>query len=222
MNLATIRNRPTVLIGFLWPALVLVSVVATWLARPDWWTWIAPEASLARDINTAMLLATSGLAAVLWWRHSTDRVVFGLLAVGFLGLAIDERLAIHERLRDRVLAPRGVTLPFIPWGEPGDIVLVVVAIAGLAVLRFVLRSIAGDGRALPWFVAGVALAVTAVALDTLPIETYQLRNEIYFQSGEEAIELAAAACFLSAMLTVVESRFRRSASVPDVPLTASI
>lgn len=208
MNPDVILTRPTQLIPALWVSLVTVSGIATWAAQPEWWTWIAPEASLAREINTAMLLATSGLAAALWWRRSTDRAVFGLLAAGFLGLAIDERVAIHERLRDRVLAPRGVKLPFVPWGEPGDIVLVVVAMIGLVMLRFVFRAIAADDHGLRWFVAGVGLAVTAVALDTLPIETYALRTEIYLQSGEEAIELAAAACFLSAMLNVIECRFR--------------
>ncbi len=221
MNLDTVRNRPTVLIGLLWPALVAVSVIATLLTRPEWWTWIAPEASLAREINTAMLLATSALAGLLWWRHAADRSVFGLLAVGFLGLAVDERVAIHERLRDRVLAPRDIKLPFIPWGEPGDVVLVVVAILGLVVLRFVLRAIDDDGLAQRWFVAGAVLAVVAVALDTLPIETYQLRNEIYLQSGEEAIELAGAACFLSAMLTVVESRLRTDRQAADRRATVS-
>lgn len=222
MRFVSLRNRPTRLIPVLWISLVVVSAVATWTARPEWWTWIAPEASLAREINTAMLLFTSGLAVLLTWRHSTDRLVFSLLAVGFLGLAIDERVAIHERLRDRVLAPRGVRLPFVPWGEPGDIVLVVVALAGLAVLRFVLRAIADDGVALRWFVAGVVLAVLAVGLDTLPIETYRLDTEIWLQSGEETIELAAAACFLSAMVTVVEARLHRTPSSAEAPLTASV
>ena len=222
MNLDLLRQRPTILIRPMWFALVIVAVIATWLALPEWWTWIAPETSLARELSTAMLLTTSGLAGLVWWRRADERAVFGLLAVGFLGLAVDERVAIHERLRDRVLAPRNVTLPFIPWGEPGDIVLVVVAIVGLLLLRFVLGSIVDDGRALPWLVTGVILATTAIGLDTLPIETYQLRYEIWFQSGEEAIELGAAACFVSAMLEVVESRFRRKTPIADVSLTAAV
>ncbi len=218
---ASVRDRPTRLIPFLWLALVVVSITATWRAHPEWWTWIAPEASLAREINTAMLLATSALAGLLWWRRSAGRRVFGLLAVGFFLLAVDERVAVHERLRDRVLAPRNISLPFVPWGEPGDIVLVLVAIAGLLVLRTVLRAIADDGRAQSWFGVGAALAVVAVALDTLPIETYQLHNEIYFQSGEEAIELAGAACFLSALLTTVEWRLGRSPSSTARPTMAA-
>ncbi len=216
MKPSAVAERPSALIVPLWLGLVVISTVATWLAWPEWWTWIAPEASLAREINTGMLLATSALASLAWWRgrhgrerssdrrRPGDRHIMALLAFGFLVLAADERVAIHERLRDRVLAPRNVTLPFIPWGEPGDIVLVVVAIAGLLVLPSVLRVVGADAGAQRWFVAGVILAVTSVALDTLPIETYQLRNEIYFQSGEEAIELAAAACFLSALLRLVD------------------
>ena len=208
------------MIPVLWLGLVVVSVLATWAAQPEWWTWIAPEASLAREINTALLLATSALAGLLWWRSRADRTVMALLALGFFALAVDERVAIHERLRDRVLAPRDVTLPFIPWGEPGDIVLVVVAIIGLLGLRLVLPVFAADPRARMWFLAGVLLAVVAVALDTLPIESYELRYEIYFQSGEEAIELAAATCFLSAMLCLVESR-RPAGSSPIPPVAAT-
>ena len=206
------RYRPAVLIPWLWVGLVTVSVAATMLSRPEWWTWIAPEASLAREINTAMLLATAAVAAWIWWRRGglSDQTWSDwpllFLTIGFVGLAADERVAIHERLRDRVLAPRGVSLPFVPWGEPGDVVLVVVAIVGLALLGPVLRVVADDPVALRWFVAGVILAVVAVALDTLPIESYQLRNEIRFQSGEEAVELAGAACFLSAMLHLASRR----------------
>ncbi len=199
-------GRLTGLIPFLWAGLVITAGAATWLSRPRWWTWIAPEASLAREINTGLLLATSGIAAWLWWRRSADRRIMALLALGFFALAFDERLAIHERLRDRVLAPRNVKLPFIPWGEPGDIVLVVVAMVGLAVLGSVLRAMDDEPVARRWFVAGVVLAVVAVGLDTLPIETYQLSNEIYFQSGEEAIELVAAGCFCSAALTWADGR----------------
>ena len=204
MRFNRVRSRPSRLIPFMFVALVGVAAVATLMAQPRWWTWIAPEASLARELNTAMLLATSAIAAMLWRRHEGGRPTWALLAVGFFGLAVDERVAVHERLRDRVLAPRGVNLPFVPWAEPGDVVLVVVAIAGLVALRWVVRTIAVDPRASRWFLAGVVLAVIAVGLDTLPIESYQLSNEIYFQSGEEAIELIAAGCFLSAMLCLAD------------------
>lgn len=211
-------RHPARIIPFLWLALVVISGVATAFSWPDWWTWIAPEASLARELNTLMLLATSALAFLLWkWRfpEKTDspgvvtgalpgRLVFAGLAVAFLGLAFDERMAIHERIRDRVLAPRDVMLPFVPWGEPGDVVLVVVALVGLALLKPVLSVLAVHPAAQRWFVAGVLLSAVAVALDTLPIESYELRNEIYFQSGEEAIELMGAACFLCSMLLLVD------------------
>ena len=35
----------------------------------------------------------------------------GLGVVGFLALALDERFALHERVRDGILAPRDVRLP---------------------------------------------------------------------------------------------------------------
>jgi hypothetical protein len=210
------RTRlPIVLAGF-WASLGTVAAVATVVSQPKWWTWIAPEASLAREINTGMLLATSALALLIWRRRLPSKPLPMLLvSVGFFLLAVDERVAVHERMRDRILAPRGVNLPFVPWAEPGDVVLVVVAIIGLALLRPVLRVVAVDRRALRWFGIGVVLAAVAVGLDTLPIETYQLRYEIYFQSGEEAIELIAAACFLSSMACLWEHTAERVEAVPS-------
>ena len=41
-----------------------------------------------------------------------------LPAVGFAAPAVDERFAPHEQLRDGVLAPRGISVPFLPWVAP--------------------------------------------------------------------------------------------------------
>jgi hypothetical protein len=195
----------------LWVALAALSVAATVISRPRWWTWIAPEASLAREINTALLLATAGLAYVLARRGMVDsppgaRRRLQVLALAFIGLAADERLALHERIRDRVLAPEGVRLPFVPWGETGDIVLVVVAIIGLAVLPYLVGLFRNRPMGRRWFLLACALSAVAVSLDTLPIETYRLQWEIRFQSGEELLELMAATAFVSAVVQLFEAQ----------------
>lgn len=194
----------------LWIALAGLSVAATVISRPRWWTWIAPEASLAREVNTLLLVATSGSALALARLGIGNRLIgarrrLEVLALAFIVLAADERLALHERLRDRVLAPEGVRLPFVPWGEPGDIVLVVVAIVGLALLPYLVGLFRHRQAGRRWFLLACGLSAIAVALDTLPIETYQLRWEIRFQSGEELLELMAATAFLSAVIQLFQA-----------------
>lgn len=210
------RATTRLVVGTSWIALAALSVVATAVSRPRWWTWIAPEASLAREVNTVLLLATAGSALVLARRgtvHSPTgaRRRLEVLALTFIGLAADERLALHERLRDRVLAPRGVRLPFIPWGEAGDIVLVVVAIVGLAALPYLMGLFRHRRVGRRWFLLACGLSAVAVALDTLPIETYRLQWEIRFQSGEELLELMAATAFLSAVVQLFAAPDREAA-----------
>ncbi len=204
---AASRISPARLAAMLWVTLATVAIVATVVSQPNWWEWVAPEASLAREINTAMLLATAGAALMILRRGGTfvaaHRMRLVLLAAGFFYLAVDERVAIHERLRDRVLAPRDIRLPFVPWGEPGDIVLIVVGLCGLGLLPYLLPLFRSQRRAFGFLVVGLVLSVAAVGLDTLPIEGYTLRAEIWFQSIEELIELAAACAFLSAMIFLV-------------------
>ncbi len=201
----------TRLVVTLWVALAALSVAATVISRPRWWTWIAPEASLAREVNTVLLLATAGLAYALARRGMNDsppgaRRRLQVLALAFVGLAADERLALHERIRDRVLAPEGVRLPFVPWGETGDIVLVVVAIVGLAMLPYLVGLFRNRPIGRRWFLVACGLSAVAVSLDTLPIETYRLQWEIRLQSGEELLELMAATAFVSAVIQLFGAR----------------
>lgn len=182
-----------VVVGYL-----VVAVLVTW---PSWWRWIAPEAAPSRELSTMLLLASAAVAVSRSRNRRGDTARWLVLAAGFVVLAADERAAIHERLRDRLLAPNDIDLPFVPWAQPGDIVLVVVALVGLAIVPWLSAAIRGTG-ARRWFTLAIVLAVTAVGLDTLPIEDYSIGAERLFQTGEEVIELAAAASFLSALLSV--------------------
>lgn len=57
------------------------------------------------------------VAVLLRMRHAERgaRAPWLVLALGFAGLAVDERFALHERIRDGLLAPRGIRLPLLPW-----------------------------------------------------------------------------------------------------------
>src|SRR5918995_4015904 len=119
LRAARARRRMVVALTALWVVVPLLLMVARW---PSWWSWIAPEQTPMTWLQSVVLvLAAAGsmLIAYVLRLSGTRRVTaWWVLAAGFGGLAFDERFAIHERVRDGVLAPRDITVPFLPWVAP--------------------------------------------------------------------------------------------------------
>lgn len=189
--------------------LLLAASLATWLLTPlllgaarwpSWWTWIAPEQTPMTWLQSvALVLAAAGcllLCAVLRETGSGHTRVWLLFAGGLLVLAFDERFAIHERFRDGFLAPRGVSVPFLPWVAPGDFLVLGVAVTGLFALPWIWRAVRPDRTARLTFIAGIALACVAVASDSIDPATWSVEAERLQQSAEEVVELGAGLCLL--------------------------
>jgi hypothetical protein len=180
----------------------LALAAARW---PSYWLWIASEQTPMTWLQSVVLVlaAATGLlvAVLLRLRQAVrrDRLPWLGLAVGFAGLAVDERFAVHERIRDGVLAPRGVSVPFLPWVAPGDFLVLMLGCAGLAFLPVVMRVLAPDPPARRLFVAGTLLAMVAVGVDSIDPSTWSLSAERLQQSLEEVVELAAGLCFWGAV-----------------------
>ena len=193
-----------VLVPAVFAAVTVVLIVAAW---PTWWVYIAPEQSPMTWLQSVLLVLCGLLAAMpaaqewLRGRGLRELLPFLLLAAGFAWLALDERFTIHERLRDNVLAPRHVRVPLLPWVGPGDFLLLGYAIAGLLVLRLVLRGLREDRRARRLFLAGVACALAVVAVDSVDPDRMSQSVERIEQTLEELVELAGGALFLLALLT---------------------
>ena len=162
---------------------------------PRWWEWIAPEQSPMTFFQAGFLL----LAATLALLHAAAERLAGtmagarrwaIVAAGFAALMLDERFALHERLRDGYLASTGLRLP---WGGPGDWVLLLAALVGLALLPLLLRGLRHDRFAYRLCVAGVALAAAAVAADTVDVTALSLHAERWAQTLEEVVETVALA-----------------------------
>lgn len=195
-------------------ALVVVGVLAPTLFAitrwPQWWAWIAPEQTPMTWLQSVVLVlaaASSALIALLQRMNGASLSGVGvpgdrawpLLAVGFAGLAFDERFAVHERVRDGILAPRGIELPFLPWVAPGDFLLLGVALVGLALLPMVLRAVRDDRGSKIAFLLGVAFAVGAVGMDSIDPSTWTVQAERVQQTLEEVVEMASGLCFLGAV-----------------------
>lgn len=244
MSATTLRARRRVVVSLgvvvlLAPALL---AAARW---PSWWIWIAPEqtpmtwlqsvalvlaavaalltAHLLRLASPATDAAAGGdalpsggdAAGPADRRASSGAMPWLVLAAGLAALAIDERFALHERLRDGVLAPRDVTVPFLPWVGPGDFLLLAVGLIGLAVLPMVWRAIGTDVGARRALLLGVCLAVVAVGMDSIDPTTWTTDAERVEQTVEEIVELASALALLAAVALHLLGRL--DASVAGTP-----
>jgi uncharacterized membrane protein YidH (DUF202 family) len=202
-DLVRVRRAVLACLGVVAVLAPLALAVARW---PRYWTWIAPEQTPMTWLQSVVLVLASAaallLAVLLRLRRETSLALrpWQVLALGFAALAVDERFALHERVRDGVLAPRGIHVPFLPWVAPGDFLVMAIALAGLAVLPLVLPGLHGDRTARVLFMGGVGLAGIAVGTDSIDPATWSVQAERVQQSLEEVVELAAGLCLLGAVL----------------------
>jgi hypothetical protein len=199
------RTRIVATLCAVWLLASLGLAAARW---PSYWEYIASEQTPMTWLQSVVLVVAacaSGLVASLvppaspgtksgggrpWW----------VLCAGFAALSIDERFALHERVRDGYLAPRDVSIPLLPWVAPGDFLMLLVGLAGLALLPFVWRAVRDDMWCRTALLVGVVLAAAAVGLDSVDPSTWSLEGERMQQSGEEVLELASGLALLGAVL----------------------
>lgn len=183
---------------------VLAPIILAGARWPLWWTDIAPEQTPMTWLQSVVLVVAAVAAALAdvaaRLRGIDNHRRWLMVAAGFSLLAVDERFAIHERLRDGVLAPRGISAPFLPWVAPGDFLLLGVAVVGLALLPVVLRLFQPDPWAMRALVAGVVIAAAAVAVDSINPASWTIAQERLQQSLEECVGLASGLSLLTAVL----------------------
>lgn len=197
------RRSRFVVLGALVAAGITIPALLFVARYPRWWEWIAPEQVPMTWFQSVTLVVAGVISLIAWFvcrlLDRTPRAGLALLSLGFAALAFDERFAIHERVRDGVLAPRDISLPLLTWIAPGDFVLVLVAVAGLLFLPTVLRCLRGDRWAFGLFLLGVVLALVSVGTDSIDPGTWSVETERVQQSLEECIELWAALAFLGGL-----------------------
>ncbi len=181
--------------------LVVVFIAGRW---PDYWKWIASEDTPMTSLEVTVMYTT----VLACWLAAGFHYLLGaqglwrrwfVLGSGFLWLAMDDRFAIHERIRDRILAPADITIPFLPMA-PGDFIILLYLLVGLALLPWLIPLFAGKGRAMRHFGAGVLIAAIAVFMDAVDIHRFSLEVERLEQTVEECLELCAQVLFLQGLL----------------------
>ena len=207
------RRRRHAALALLLPLATLVSAGTLAAAQwPDYWVWIAPERTPMTFLEALLLFSAallSGLLALLAVyeeRPAPERRTWALASLGFAFLGADERFALHERLRDNVLADLGVGLP---WGAPGDYLLLLYLAAGLLLLPALLELFRSDRPSTGMFVTGVCLAAAAVLADSLDVRSAAPGTERLAQSVEEVVEALAGSLLAGALLHYLSGRLVR-------------
>jgi hypothetical protein len=183
---------------------VLLLVAVKW---PSYWVYIAAEQTPMTWLQSmfwfgSVLLAL--LCCMLTYALEGIRrssLIWLLLAAGFAFLMADERFAIHERVRDRLLKPTGIKA--LPWMEAGDFILLIYAVIGLLLSVFIFRLYKARRSALVWLCIAALLFATAVGMDTFDVSRMTKSGERLEQSLEEIVELFAVISLLSSVLLML-------------------
>ncbi len=213
MNWKTDWQGERVLLLAVWAAvlgLLLLMVAASW---PQYWRFVASETSPLAWLESVLLVLTSFVAGLIAYVENMagrqpKPVIRGWLVVvaAFAWLAMDERFALHERVRDRFLKPTGIRL--LPWMEAGDWLIPLYMICGLAAVWGIWRLIGANKTSRNFFAAALLMSACAVGMDTIDVRSLDKSAERLLQSVEEGIETLAMTSFLSAFLCVWMERMR--------------
>lgn len=197
------------LLFLLWGTVLGFLVLTAAAAWPEYWRFIAAETTPLAWLESVLLVLTAAVTGLIAFveglfgagRASRKKVLgWCVVAAAFAWLALDERFALHERLRDRFLKPTGIKL--LPWMEAGDWLIPLYMVCGLLALWGIWKLIGDIRNARIFLIIGLLIAVIAVGMDTIDIRSLDKGAERLLQSVEEGLETLAMTSFLSAFLWV--------------------
>lgn len=193
------------------PAAFVALLIA--LRWPDYWLWInfenTPMTSLEVAVMFAAALVALSAGSRAWLNNDPEYREWWLLAAGFGYFALDDRFALHERLRDKVLIPHDIQVAVFPWGGPADFLLLTYAAIGLALLPRLAGLFGPDTRARRRLFMAVGVALLAVLLDSVDLNRLSEPGQRLEQTVEECLELTAQVLFLQAFLLAWLARLAR-------------
>lgn len=183
-------------------AVTAFTVLIIAAAGQKWWIYVTREDSPTAWLQNMLLFACGLLClATLAVGYLRGKAEWGwaLLSAGFFWLMLDDRFALHERLRDQLLVPLGVGA-LLPGLGAGDFLLLLYLAVGVAAAPVWLRLWRGHRRATNLFLAGAALAAVATLADAIDFERLTLQAQIVEQFTEELCETAATVLFVLGLL----------------------
>ncbi|MFC4778821.1 hypothetical protein ACFO9Q_18655 [Paenibacillus sp. GCM10023252] len=195
------------LISMLWLGGVFFTCLLIAVKLPRYWEYIASEQTPMTWLQSLMWFGCTVLAMLcLMMAYVRDgfhreAAMWLMLSCGFTFLMLDERFAIHERIRDRYLKPTGFRL--LPWMEAGDYIVLLYAVAALFCTVLIYRLFRVRRGALLWLGLAALLFACAVGADTLDVSRMTMAEERFEQTLEECVELAAVLSLFSSMLLML-------------------
>lgn len=200
-----IEKTGLILITVLPAIFIFILVIAQW---PKWWMWTIFERTPMTWLQSILLvccalLALSSIALCTINRQFYERRIFLFICLGYAYLALDERFALHERMRDKFLAPNDISVALFPWVDAGNFILLLFLIIGIVALPWILK-IFSQTKSKITFIAGVMITALAVTIDSVEWVEYSLNFQRWQQFLEEILETTAMVLFLCALfLTVI-------------------
>jgi len=185
-------------------ALIFPAVI-TWAAYPQWWRHVNYEKSPLTWFSSMqlMLIAVLGFTAFVLAGRSAHvpapawcNRLWLVFSAAFAVLSLDERFQLHERLREGLFKPRAIGMD-LPGIGPGDFLLPLYALGGLAVLCLLLPYFRSSRMSLTCLALAVTMTVVALALDvshTAPGTDVMIFRRMQFT--EEILETLAQSFFL--------------------------
>ncbi len=184
----------------------LLLITADW---PQYWIHISSEKSAMGWLESLLLFACAFTAALLASIAYSDggkgpRLwIWLVMAVGFAFLMLDERLMLHEQIRERYLEQTGIKL--LPWMVEGDLLIPFYALCGLAAAYYLYRELSTYRWSRSFLLAGVGIALVSVGVDSNS-------GNYGLETAEELLEAGAMLSIWSSMMTAVFSELENRSS----------
>lgn len=169
---------------------------------PNFGKYFLEELSPLGWFHSLLLFTSTGIAALIALlqfsksKNNLEIKFWILFGAAFLYLCMDERFALHERLRDHLFKPLGIVLPPFFWTEPGNFVLLVFLTLALIFLFYFLRKISFTKLQLSFLTFAVFFAIIAIGLDSYPFESLGKPTLVIEQIIEESCETLSMLGFI--------------------------
>ncbi len=169
---------------------------------PRWWEYVIFERTPMTWFESILLFscfitAAACAGANYLLKEKKKLIVWSVISSGFLCLTLDERFAIHERLRDKLLAPADIDIPIFFWTSPGDYLLIILFIVSAFMFPLIIRMIKARKGALLFFIAAISFTGIAILLDSFDVHNCSMPFQRAEQFVEEILETLGMLSFLS-------------------------
>lgn len=184
---------------------VLLTVLNSW---PNWWEGIILEHSPMTWFESILLcscffICLGCILLNILTDDSQGIKIWTILSLGFGYLTLDERLSLHERIRDNLLAPRKVNLTIFPWTSDGDYVLLVFLLIGLLFLPLIFKLIKQRKSSFILFILALIFSASAILLDSFNFHQSNITFARMMMTLEELLETTGMLLFLNSLFLLL-------------------